>query len=876
MINNNNNNVGLNDQNNEELELKPLEEIIEEEDNNEILIENEHLNKENTNVDQAKPIKSQRKRRKRTQFESFLDFRKTFNKGEEKSVEETNDKKEETSSEEKASTETINIEKPTEEEIKDSVDNKESKIEESPTLTKRKRGRPLTQAGILRLKKEEQKRIFKKVAEETTEKVLPSSVNEVFYEAMNNWESDLDSSPIEETESSELEKEVETQYANVEENSELVEEPLNEESEIFDDLVEVPEENIEVEVSEEDIEKVGNGATEELTSNKKASPLQKFFNLFKRKSDSGEETDQKLETKNKVSTSKIKEEAKSDKMPSTLDESTNNIEGKVIDLSESSLEIEHANVLKDLSKKIDSEEKRKKLLKSNHEVTLENFATLVYKSDDNTPELSVSENNEDSNKEALILEEDTTAAIGLPKLENIIEDINETPKEEATETFEFPYVKEEKSEITVDSNKDEAPIDEILENIKVEVEEVSSVPEIEPFDTYSSTQLLDELEAGRYQELIEETSTKTEEPVVAQEEKQKFIVPNRNRRRKRRSPNTENLEDVQQEIAKTIPEETTPNLTQRKKNTRRHLKRQENLKQEQAQDRAREITNNLNKVETEEGQLIFTKVEPNILKGGITLFNNLARQMQSNGALRVESLMSVLGSLAGYSTQAAAREKLVKRLRLSEEQIFSIVETADGSKYYFGDSIDRSLQKDKHSLWYMTATATYNLTGKVDSNIDEIIRYSTRNMGKPNYGIPRISKSLKPSHYPRYYVEHMWSALVPGLERFSDDPMDWPLIFGVALQRALICTRSVLDPNVSLRIILESAVPMAFSAVYPIELSVAKSKKDAEAKLINELTIEISIIRKTLEDENLSDEQKVALYKELTDKNERLMILLSK
>lgn len=283
---------------------------------------------------------------------------------------------------------------------------------------------------------------------------------------------------------------------------------------------------------------------------------------------------------------------------------------------------------------------------------------------------------------------------------------------------------------------------------------------------------------------------------------------------------------------------------------------------------------NVNEKNFDNSNLIFTNVPENILNGGIILFNNLTRQMQNEGSLRVEYLMTVLGALAGYSTQAAAREKLINRLRLSEDQVFSIIETVDGSRYYFGDAIDRNLQKDKHSIWYMTATAAMKLTGKVDSNIDEIVRYTIRNLGKKSFGVPRINKNLRTSHLPQYYVEHIWNSVQPGLEKFTSDPIEWPQIFGVALQRALICTKDILDPNISLRIILESAVPMAAASITPIDRS-SEEKIKLQRKEIDQLREKIDLIRNALNSQELPQSQRATLLQELSEKTEQLYQLLT-
>lgn len=369
--------------------------------------------------------------------------------------------------------------------------------------------------------------------------------------------------------------------------------------------------------------------------------------------------------------------------------------------------------------------------------------------------------------------------------------------------------------------------------------------------------------------------------------KNKPKIQNRRRRRselifsQRKEPKEETkvIENIEEAPEKKEKKKTkipfSSILNRRKKATKRQLKKQQNYESEVASSKAQEISNNLKTPASSSDNLIFTNVPDNILNGGITLFNNLTRQMQKNGSLRVEHLMTVLGSLAGYSTQAAAREKMINRLGLSEEQIFSVIETADGSRYYFGDAIDRSLQKDNHSIWYMTSTAVLKLSGKVDVNLNEIVRYNIRNLGKNAFGIPRVNKNLRDNSLPEYYVSTMWNSLLPGLERFTKDPIEWPQIFGVALQRALILTKDILSPNISQRIILESAVPMSIADVELRETNSLSNSIGTNKQTIDQLRSEIDLIKKTLNTSKLPQQQRASLLVELSDKMDQLYKLLS-
>ena len=53
--------------------------------------------------------------------------------------------------------------------------------------------------------------------------------------------------------------------------------------------------------------------------------------------------------------------------------------------------------------------------------------------------------------------------------------------------------------------------------------------------------------------------------------------------------------------------------------------------------------------------------------------------------VHLETLYSAIGALAGFGCQAAVREAIVKPGILTAEQAFVVVETTDGSTYFYGD-----------------------------------------------------------------------------------------------------------------------------------------------------------------------------------------------
>lgn len=195
--------------------------------------------------------------------------------------------------------------------------------------------------------------------------------------------------------------------------------------------------------------------------------------------------------------------------------------------------------------------------------------------------------------------------------------------------------------------------------------------------------------------------------------------------------------------------------------------------------------------------------------GSKEVFNHLINFMKDSKGVHIESLMCILGSLAGYSCQASLRKELIEMKGLDENQVFVIIEDKDKKKYYFGDLINKPLIENQYSVWSLSAGAVQHMGITKMIDIREIFEYVTKTVGSDSYGIPRISDGHKPGDIPYNYVKHLWTVFLPIAEKYCASPNEWPIIFGMAIQEGIILGKDVLDPLFALTIVMESAIPMA-------------------------------------------------------------------
>ncbi|NMC55991.1 MAG: hypothetical protein GYA50_02050 [Eubacteriaceae bacterium] len=195
--------------------------------------------------------------------------------------------------------------------------------------------------------------------------------------------------------------------------------------------------------------------------------------------------------------------------------------------------------------------------------------------------------------------------------------------------------------------------------------------------------------------------------------------------------------------------------------------------------------------------------------GAKEVINSLMSMMNDSNGIHIETFMCALGSLAGYSCQASLRKELIELKGLDEKQVFAVVFTNDGSKYFFGDLINKPLAEDEYSVWSLAAGAVQYLGINEIIDVEDIFKHVAETVGNHNYGIPRIPEGHEPMDMPYNFVKFLWPLFLPIAEKYCDAPNEWPIMFGLSVQEGIILGKDVLNPLLSLSLAMESAIPMA-------------------------------------------------------------------
>lgn len=194
--------------------------------------------------------------------------------------------------------------------------------------------------------------------------------------------------------------------------------------------------------------------------------------------------------------------------------------------------------------------------------------------------------------------------------------------------------------------------------------------------------------------------------------------------------------------------------------------------------------------------------------GGKEVFHRLYTAMKNDQGVHIESMLCVLGALAGYACQAEVRA-IARAKNLPDDAVFHIVSAVDGRRYYFGELLNQPLLNAQPSLWGMAAAAATQAGAAVLPDPHALFRHVAASVGSDAFGVPRVPAKHKAGDTPRGYLRQLWPALFPLVRNLCPDPALWPVVFGVAIQRTIDAANGAIDPALAFTIVMEAAVPMS-------------------------------------------------------------------
>lgn len=195
--------------------------------------------------------------------------------------------------------------------------------------------------------------------------------------------------------------------------------------------------------------------------------------------------------------------------------------------------------------------------------------------------------------------------------------------------------------------------------------------------------------------------------------------------------------------------------------------------------------------------------------GAEDLVSRLLTGLSSKQGVHIESLLSILGSLAGFCAVDSVLKLAAASDRSLRECGVMAVETADGSRYYFGEPINQMLAGTNLSLWALVAGMVDHLGSSEYPDFAEISGYVAGTLGGAEFGHPRVPEHYRPGDLPINYVRDIWPVVLPLLEQHAPMLQERTTLFGFAVQNVIQLGKDVIPPAMAGKLVLECAVPMA-------------------------------------------------------------------
>jgi hypothetical protein len=193
--------------------------------------------------------------------------------------------------------------------------------------------------------------------------------------------------------------------------------------------------------------------------------------------------------------------------------------------------------------------------------------------------------------------------------------------------------------------------------------------------------------------------------------------------------------------------------------------------------------------------------------GSAELVQRLTAALKDERGVHAETLIGVLGSLAGFacvaSVVAVAGGRDLKQLGIIE------LGGKDGNRYLYGSLVNAPLLGAAVNVNGLIWGMAKHLGAAAADSPKELLTHVADTVGSPSFGVPRLPAGHQIGIPPLEAVRQLWPATAKERELFCSEPSHWPVLYGLATQRAMEMAKATLDPVLAARIAMECAAPMS-------------------------------------------------------------------
>lgn len=191
--------------------------------------------------------------------------------------------------------------------------------------------------------------------------------------------------------------------------------------------------------------------------------------------------------------------------------------------------------------------------------------------------------------------------------------------------------------------------------------------------------------------------------------------------------------------------------------------------------------------------------------GARAIISRLLHGLATPKGVHAESLLAVVGGLAGYAAQVSLRA----RAELDGSDLsssFHTIRTSDGRLFVVGEALSCSLTADPYSIWRLAAAEAVHAGCRELPDPGELFSHGIDSLGTEQFGRPMVPARHQPSEAALICLPYVWPLLFPLARESCSHARDWPRVFAMAAQQAMAMSRSILEPALALRIIMDTAI----------------------------------------------------------------------
>jgi hypothetical protein len=200
----------------------------------------------------------------------------------------------------------------------------------------------------------------------------------------------------------------------------------------------------------------------------------------------------------------------------------------------------------------------------------------------------------------------------------------------------------------------------------------------------------------------------------------------------------------------------------------------------------------------------------------------LMAALKTQRGIHTETLMAVVGALAGFAAQNAALTSITAPIPSTKPRSFAIAQPKGGGIFLFGDAINAFLFPEAGSvlpLAALVAGAALSAGAKQEElpNVGEIASHIASVIGSPEFGKLRVPPGVAPQIEPVAALLKFWPQTVAILTRPPIKPLflnqeaplqeiHWPIILGLVASQVIKMSQNALHARISAALVMESAV----------------------------------------------------------------------